>query len=80
MSVGAILVMIQTWLQLRLKFRTINDLRATELKTIGSQEEIFVNSTISSGTYGKTLEELQKKVWKLFSRIDCVSKCKLIIS
>ncbi|XP_055320426.1 P protein-like [Sitodiplosis mosellana] len=61
MSVGAIFVIIQTFLQLRLKFRTIGDLRVINSMTSCIREEIADDSTISIETYGRMLEELKER-------------------
>lgn len=72
MSVGAILVIFQTFLQLRFKFRTIGDLRATTDNTVTScnQKEDSDDSTISLETYEQTLGELREKVWNRFLIIN----------
>lgn len=64
MSIGAVFVMIQTYFQLRLKFRTIGDLRANNSMINSIHEDTVNNSTISEEIYGKTLEELREKVCK----------------
>lgn len=66
MSIGAILVMIQTYFQLHLKFRTIGDLRANNSMINSVHEDTVNSSTISGETFGRTLEELREKVRKLF--------------
>lgn len=72
MSIGVILVIFQTYLQLRSKFYSVSDLLDNESNNFQqikdeetsseSKNLLRVNSFISNETYEATLNDLQKKV------------------
>ncbi|XP_031621211.1 P protein-like [Contarinia nasturtii] len=73
MSIGAILVIFQTYLQLRCKFMTVSDLLVNdrddlqklhidnEAQSSETKNVLPINSFISKETYEETLKELQQK-------------------
>lgn len=80
MSAGIVLVMIQTYIQLRLKFRNINDLRFEEpqdIQELRHEITVWQRAAASLSSYSKDEDLVRETLVKKVNRLQRQLKKKL---
>lgn len=81
MAIGILLVMVQTYIQLRYKFRNINDLRFSEAQDVQElRHEITVwqRAAASLSSYSKDEDLVRETLVKKVNRLSRTLKKKLL--
>lgn len=80
MSIGIIFVMVQTWLQLRYKFRNLNDLRFIEpqdIQELRHEIAVWQRAAASLSSYSKDEDLVRETLLKKVNRLQRLLKKKL---
>ncbi|XP_055682905.1 P protein isoform X2 [Lutzomyia longipalpis] len=81
MTIGVILVMIQTYFQLRFKFKNINDLRFTEpqdVQELRHEIAVWQRAAASLSSYSKDEDLVRETLLKKVNRLSRMLKKKLV--
>lgn len=80
MAIGVILVMIQTYIQLRFKFRNINDLRFIEpqdIQELRHEIAVWQRAAASLSSYSKDEDIVRETLFKKVNRLSRLLKKKV---
>lgn len=81
MAIGVVLVMVQTYIQLRFKFRKINDLRFNEPQDVQEMRHeiaVWQRAAASLSSYSKDEDLVRETLLKKVNRLSRTLKKKIV--